>query len=183
MRGVAREQARALRARYRALARAEIDAQRQASRSRCDASKQEARDKAGTPIERALEALQAERLHQATLRRWAKRPAFAKPARAISAIHESDSEVENNLPHDMVLVWRRVKHRIKATPRRTRTESFVEWAHEHAADVAKIQDEQLEQDIAELVSREAELRERTGSMHYYRHAPDADLDTSINVPF
>lgn len=180
MRGVAREHARALRASYRARALAEIDAYRQDSRSRCNASKQEARDKAVPTIERALEALQAERLHQATLRRWAKRPAFAKRPLPLSSIHESDSEVENNLPHDMVLVWRRVKHRIKATPRRTRTESFVEWAHEHAADVAKIQDEQLERDIAELVSREAELRERSGSTHYYRHAPDADLDT---VPF
>lgn len=179
MRGVAREHARALRARYRALARAEIDADRQASRSRCEASKLEAREKATPTIARALEALQAERQHQATLRRWSKRPAMKRTDR-IRSISESDSEVENNLPIDLVLVWQRVKHRIKATPRRTRTEAFVEWAAEHAAEVARIQDEQLEREIAELVSREAELRERTGSTHYYRHASDQDLEP---VPF
>lgn len=181
MRGVAREHAHSLRARYRALARAEIDAERQASRSRCEASKLEAREKSAPPIVRALEALQAERLHQATLRRWAKRPGLKNTRdKRITSINESDSEVEANLPSDLVLVWRKVKHKIRATPRRTRTETFVEWAHEHAADVARIQDDQLEREIAELVSREAELRERTGSMHYYRHASDADLAA---VPF
>jgi hypothetical protein len=180
MRGVAREHARALRARYRAIMRAEIDSERQAARSQCEASKLKAREKDVPPIERALEALQLERQHQATMRRWEKRPAFAKQPRKITTITESDSEVENNLPHDLILVWRRVKHRIKATPRRTRTEAFIEWAHEHAADVATIQNEQLEQDIAELVAREAELRERTGSMDYYRNASSADLG---DVPF
>jgi hypothetical protein len=181
MRGVAREHARAIRARYRALARAEIDAERQASRSTCEASKLEARAKAAPVIERALEALHAERSHQATLRRWAKRPGLKNTrSKRFDAISESDSEVEANLPSDMVPVWRKVKHKISATPRRTRTESFVEWVSEHAADVAKIQDEQLEREIAELVEREAELRERTGSMHYYRRASDEDLAA---VPF
>lgn len=180
MRGVAREHARALRARYRAIARAEIDAERQASRSRCELSKDETRKKEGPAVDRALEMLAAERQHQATLRRWEKRPPLAKTPRRISSISESDSEVEANLPDDLINVWRKVKHKIKATPRRTRTESFVEWAAEHAADVAHIQDEQLEREIAELVSQEAELRERTGTKHYYRRATDEELAA---VPF
>jgi hypothetical protein len=178
---VAREHARALRARYRAMANAKIDGRRQESRNLCEAAKAEARATDAPAIERALQAIAAERRHQATLRRWGKRPGLAK-ARAdrASSIRESDSEVEANLPADLVSVWHKVKNRMRATPRRTRTETFIEWAHEHAAEVARLQDDQLEREIAELVAREEELRERTGTTHYYRNATDAQLAA---VPF
>lgn len=182
------KRAQAIRAAARAAAQAEIDRARAASRTTCEARKTQARAKSANSVTRALAALEAERAHQATLAVYAKplkaagpRPTgAAKRARAREQAAESDSEVEANLPEDMLPVWRAVKKKIKASPRRTRTEAFLEWANEHRADVLRIQDAQIDRDVAELVKHEAELRSRVGSRRYYRTASDAQLD---DVPF
>ncbi len=179
-RAVARERARAFRLQARATALAQIDSERQASRSRCERDKAGVRAREGSSVARALEALELEQKHQASLRRWAKRTPLRRPSvRTISAVAESDSEVEANIPEELVSTWRAVRSRIRGTPRRTRTEAFTEWAAEHAAEVAKFQDKQLDAEIRELVRRESELRERSGTARTYRRMSDAELE----VPF
>jgi hypothetical protein len=44
---------------------------------------------------------------------------------------ESDDEVRANLPADLVPLLERVKRSIKAGPRQSRTEAFLEYAEEH----------------------------------------------------
>lgn len=80
-----------------------------------------------------------------------------------------------NLPDELAPVWDAVKRKIAANPRRSRTESFLEWAAENAGDVYAIQNAQLERDVAELIEREAELREQTRSPAHYRELSDAEL--------
>lgn len=176
---VARERARALRAQARAAAHAAIDSDRQASRSRCERDKARVRAQDGSTVTKALEALDAERKHQAALRRWQRRAVARPSARAVTAIAESDAEVEANIPEDLIGAWRAVKSRIRGTARRSRTEAFIEWASEHAGEVARLQDRQLDAEIRELVAREAELRERSGTARSYRAMSDAELA----VPF
>lgn len=80
---------------------------------------------------------------------------------------ESDEQVEANIPEALVAVWRHVKRDIKPTGRMSRTEAFEQWVHDHAGDVARIQAEEMDRDIASLVAREAEERaqyEQLGDM-------------------
>ena len=179
-----REKAKAVRAAARAAAQAEIDRDRQQSRSVCELAKQRARDESRPGVESALRALEAERTHQAELGRWGKRKPLAAAGscsvRRSSALQESDSEVESNLPSDLIGVWRSVKRRIKGTPNATRTEKFLEWAEEHRPEVLRLQDQQLERDVAELVRREQELREQFEDRSHYSKLTDAELEA---VPF
>jgi hypothetical protein len=42
------------------------------------------------------------------------------------------------------VVWEHVKAKIKGGPRRSRTEAFLEWAHDHPGDVYAIQEADAE---------------------------------------
>jgi hypothetical protein len=105
---------------------------------------------------------------------------YARSAR-IDAVRESDSEVENNLPEDLIRVWRAVRTRIKAGARRSRTETFLEWVEEHRGEVQRIIDSQIEREVEELVRNEAELRRRVASPSAYRRMSAREL--SDDVPF
>jgi hypothetical protein len=131
-------------------------------------------------VARALAALDAERVHQAKLALYERAPRQRKAAAAARRVEhraESDSEVENSLPSELVIVWRAVKRRITGTEHRSRLESFLEWVESHKAEVQEIFDEDVERYVKDLSAREAELRERAGD---YRHMSDAQLD---EVPF
>ena len=172
---------RALRARYEhdlALAREQA---RLASRKNCDAKKDRARSKGQDRLQRAAAAIAAERAHQDQLRNWARRTPFQRaPARRADAISESNSEVAHNLPHDLLPVWRAVQGRIRSTPRRSRTETFLEWVEEHRGEVRRIIDREIDRDVAELARNEAELRRQAGSARHYRRLTDRQLS---DVPF
>lgn len=179
-----RARRRELRARYAAELAAAQEALRLASRSRCEAAKDQARAKGLDAVRRAAAALEAERAHQAHARVWARKSPLGRPApraRRAEAIHESDSEVANNLPEDLLPVWRAIKGQIRGTDRRSRTEAFLEWVQEHRGVVRNILDEQIDRDVAELVAHEAELRARVASPRNYRRMSDAQLRD--DVPF
>jgi len=172
----AREVANAIRARKRAEANTEIAAARIASRNACESRKSQAREKNRDSVHRASAALHAEQQHQATIQRWTKKPAHVRERkRTIDAIAESDSEVVNNLPPELIPVWQAKKSQMKACPRRSRTEVFVEWAAEHPADVLTILDRQFRKDVDRMIADEKEVRARVGSRGHYKRAPDAAL--------
>lgn len=182
-----RTRKRALRARYEADLAAARERERLASRRNCDAQKQRARTKSEHRLSRAAAALAAERAHQAHARVWARPAKFAQPKgsgrrQAADAIRESDSEVEHNLPEDLIRVWRAVRTRIKGSAYRTRTEAFLEWVAEHRGEVQRIVDRHIDREVAELVRHEHELRKRIGSPNTYRRMTDAQLQAS-DVPF
>lgn len=175
----ARESAAAIRARHREAAKREVDALRQQSRRECEARKRQAEEQSRDATARAQAKLEAELAHQRVLAIYtakAIRPSATQARRALrEALAESDSEVENNLDPELVPVWRKVKHRMRATPRRSRTETFAEWAAEHPQRVREILDAEVEASIAQLVRDEKKLRGRTLGSSYYGALSDAEL--------
>jgi hypothetical protein len=178
-----REQRKVLRARYLHELAAARERQRLASRTACNAQRTKVKARGASGVQRALHALAAEREHQSKLRVFAQRDPLKRKqpkANRADALHESDSQVMHNIPHDLHPVWRSVRARIKSTPRRSRTETFLEWVQEHGGEVQRILDRQYERDVSELVAQEAELRRRVQSPRAYRRMSSTQLD---DVPF
>lgn len=113
-------------------------------------------------IKRTRSELADERGFQASMRRAARhaRERAREDRARVSAAErraESDSEVRNNLPPDLVPVFDKVRRTIKATPRRSRTETFLEWAQEHPAIVHEVKDAAWARDMRRLEREEREL--------------------------
>lgn len=66
---------------------------------------------------------------------------------------ESDDEVLQNIPADMVALWNRVKKSIRATSRMSRTEAFMKYAEEHEAETVEALERNAERMIAAHVTR------------------------------
>jgi len=71
---------------------------------------------------------------------------------------EDNDQVEANIEAELVPVFRAVAKQIKRSPRRTRTEAFLEWVQENPEEVLAIQQEQADAGVAELI-REVEIQE------------------------
>jgi hypothetical protein len=82
---------------------------------------------------------------------------------------EAEDEVRGNLPAELLPVWEARRTKIKAGPRQSLTEAFLQWTHENSAEVAEIlyADERehlraIERDERAL-SREYAKIQRTGA--------------------
>jgi integrase len=86
-------------------------------------------------IQRARAELVAEKQYQADLRRSElanrKRRSEAPRVTRIERQAESDDEVRGNVPPELVALFERVNRSNKASPRMSRTESFLKYAEEH----------------------------------------------------
>jgi hypothetical protein len=161
----ARELAKVARARLRAelkIASANAALQiRNQARIACEARKDKVRAKAADSVARALAVFGEERAYQQQLHRLEK-PVKLGPKRRVTTraeyVRESDDEVRGNIPAELVPVFDKMRHKFKDEPRRTRTEAFMEWAHDHPADVRVIVDAEIEASIAELIAAEQEQR-------------------------
>ena len=65
---------------------------------------------------------------------------------------ESDDAVRANLPDELVAVFNRHRRHIKATPRKTRTESFLQWAEENPEEIWAMQNETADVEIRRMVA-------------------------------
>lgn len=173
----ARERAKAIRARHLELARAEILALRTAATSTCSVSAQRARERALESVRRAGLALDAERTYQATIKRAAAKPKLAR-ADVVRAAREraaeSNSTVEGNLPRELIPVWRKRASLTKSTERATRTEVFLQWVHDHPADVERIMLADIDQQVEKWVREERE---------HSRRSPASRAQLQDAVPF
>jgi len=169
-----RERAKELRAQARMQLNAEIQRQRERSRTKCERRKKAARTKAKTAIDRVTKALQEEAQHQRVMQIHT-RPSGARRASKAELKAESDVEVMNNIPAELAPAFRRVRKKIRASPRRTRTEAFLEWARENRGDVQRIIDAEIERDVAKLVKAEAELRKQVARPSRYARMPESAL--------
>jgi hypothetical protein len=141
-------------------AAAMLRAARAEARATCDASLSKARTLKGAEA-RARAERQAEAAHQRTMRRLERhakeRAGELRPSLAKARVRrqESDDEVRANIPPERAFLFERVKRQIKGSPRRTRTEEFLDYAHEHP-------DEELEalEDKTDAMIREHEQRQR-----------------------
>ena len=163
-----------------------IKHERIALRGTCSTRLQNAR----TETDKAVEAARRTMVELARLRAAARSPAqrhAAERARLTRAtsIKESDDEVRRNLTPDLAIVWEVVKGRpgMRASKRRTRTEAFLEWVHDHAGDAQRILAEHAEQRWSGIEESEADYhaRKRTEHAGGRRRRPKvADVDA---VPF
>lgn len=149
------------RARREAL-RDAVREERAALRGRCALRLREARDATDRAIEDARKtAVQLDRLRQATRTPAQRAAAERARMRLAERIRESDDEVARNLSDELRPVWQKVRGRIKPSPRRTRTEAFLEWVEEHPGDAARIYDEHIARTMPrEETESEYEARRR-----------------------
>lgn len=129
---------------------------RKQNRSACARARREGDERTLNQIERAIAALERERAEQLRLRIWeGKTPRVRADVRRA----ESDDEVRNNLDDPMLRgAFEAVKHKIKPGLRSTRTEAFLQWAHDHPQQVYELSEGALEQSIAQLIRDEKKQR-------------------------
>jgi hypothetical protein len=164
----ARERARALRIRGLAELREATRLEREAARQACVVGKRDAKSKG--PIERRRAELEAERKYQAEMRvidrGHKQRRREHRHATYIERRAESDDAVRQNIPKDLIPLFERVKRGIKDSPRRSRTEAFLEWAEQNPGSVLE-----AIQNKTDALVRELEERERAAYRDMRRRAP------------
>src|SRR5579883_2885262 len=157
----ARERARAMRLRVLEELREAMRAERAGARQTCTVRLGEARA-IKDDIGRARAELLAEKAYQADLRRIEranrKRRQEAPRVTRIERQAESDDEVRGNLPAELVPLFERVKRGIKASPRMSRTESFLKYAEEHPDELLVAIDDKTDALVRELEQQEREAR-------------------------
>lgn len=139
--------------------RESIRRMRREAKKLCQVQLDDARELTGMKIADAVDRLSTEAQHQRQLRAWSRTPKSC-PVRLTPGEkrQESDCEVESNIDDPgLRAVFQRVKSKIKASPRMSRTEAFLQWVHDHSADVAEIQFAAEEEAIKELERQEKEL--------------------------
>lgn len=161
-RNAQRDKVRELRARIQ-LARLERKAKVSAIRSQCAVAREKLRALCLTRRERA--ALEGARLIEQRKAELGEEQALEKLVRsadrrgrkggvrstAAERASESDDEVRANIPRELVPAFDKNKRYIKGTPRKTRTEAFLQWAEENPAEIWALQNEQAEREIREMV--------------------------------
>jgi hypothetical protein len=176
---------RAKRARERL--RESIRRTRERARGLCTVSRGEAYSTTLHEIEKAVGALEEERSLQRQLAVWTKPSSCALPrsAKARERRQESDCEVAANIDDPgLRVVWEHVKQKIKAGSRRSRTEAFLEWAHEHPGEVYAIQEADAERALVELEREERRMsRELKKAGRYRKRSPEDLSELLAAVPF
>jgi hypothetical protein len=81
---------------------------------------------------------------------------------------ESDDEVRANLTPDLVPIFDAMGATLKVRGRRTRTEAFLGWVHDHAEEAHKLQNDAAERKLAALI--QAHERLATASSTPIRYA-------------
>ncbi len=142
-----------------AMARRDLAERRKQARETCDVERHFAgllRSKtAQTRAERDAESKYQKELRaiEAHNRRKGKglraRPGLARTRT------ETDDEVRGNIPPELVALFERVKRDIRASPRKTRTEAFLEYAEAHPGEEWDALEGAIDREIAELERRQA----------------------------
>lgn len=157
----ARERARAMRLRVLEELREAMRAERAGARQSCTVRLGEARA-IKDDIQRARAELLAEKQYQGDLRRIdlanRQRRKEAPRVTRIERQAESDDEVRGNISPELVSLFERVKRSIKASPRMSRTEAFLQYAEEHPDEVLVAIDDKTDALIRELEQQEREAR-------------------------
>ena len=155
------DRARALRLELAQKLRAAILAERHAVKNVCLLDREAARKKGDEEVLSARQRAAAEARYQRELRSSERHAVQRQRARTLKTAKErrkeSDGEVENNLPPELLAMWQRAKKGIKGSDRRSRTEEFLEYASENPDQVVESQQDDADRQVKELLAKEAEL--------------------------
>lgn len=188
-----RERLREKEAQLRAELRERIAAERIAARTSCSTNRATARTQGQANIARAVSAFTTARADVKRERIWdpSRDPLMAKKKRGRSAAArevavrrtESDDEVRNNLPPDLIPVFEAVKRGIREGARRSRTEAFLEWVHDHPGRVWEIMEQQAAADLERMEREESRLAREVKSGRRYRRSAGELAASLAEVPF
>ncbi len=166
----------ALREETRAALRESVLAMRQAQRGDCELTKAATKDDFARRIGAAGAELGAEREHYRT--KFGRRGATRTTAK--ERREESDDDVRRNLPPELVAVFNRIGRSVKASPRRSRTEAFLQWVHDNEDEAHAIVYEAIDRDVDRLVREQEAIARRLRQKHRGESALDA---LAADIPF
>lgn len=143
---------------------AELEAQAKAERAKARgtcADGRESADVARASVKLSRAELEGETKHQRDMRRIEiANKARSKSARkAREKRDESDDEVRQNIPSDLIPLFERVKRGIKGSARISRTEAFLQYAEENPSEMLDVLEDKTDALIRELEARERQIAE------------------------
>ena len=134
--------------------RADCALKRQELRDACALRRTRAKMRGNEEVAERLAVVAGERKYEKTLR-------GVGPSKLRSTARErgqeSDDEVRSNLSPEMVPVFNRVRRDIKGTPRKSRTEAFLQWAEENTGEVFELMQHQADRELAKLLKEQEQL--------------------------
>ena len=151
-------------AELRAELRQEGDAERAEARTSCSIDKDEVERTTGAAVQDAREELAEERSYQRGLEQIERgnraRKRGTKRASAAEKRSESDDEVRQNIPPELVPLFERIKRSIRGGPRESRTEAFLKYVEEHPQEYLDAIEDRTEAMIREMESQQRRGRRR-----------------------
>jgi hypothetical protein len=178
----AKERVKALRDELRETIRQVRIDEKLRARAACNARKSKVRAAGLSAREKRRAILKAERIYQRQvsnadrrIRRQENRN--RRRTSAAERAQESDDDVRQNIPPELLDVFERVKRGIKGSDRRSRSEAFVEWVEENPREVLNMQNDINDRAVARLVREQQTLERDLRDPDRYR--PDDDDD----IPF
>lgn len=174
----ARDQVRAWAKAERERLQLEIVKLRGIAKQTCVLGREKVEANEGAAVRSALAELENERDNR-RLVKLAKGNAQLKLPPVAKKDRESDNErdIVGSLDDEQLIVWNKVRGRIKANDRMTRLEAFEHWLHENPGEVAVILSKHYEQDVERFVKEEEQ--QRKAMQVDYRKLTDTQLSDRI----
>ena len=139
-----------------ALIREQCRAERKALSIRCNVRREEAQELTRQTVKEKRQEIHGIEGEERIYSEVDQRGRVTK-SKAVERRAESDDEVRGNLPAEFVPVFDQIKRKIKGSPRKTRTESFLHWVHENPGAVWEMRSGAADRDVEKLIREQQEL--------------------------
>ena len=160
------------------------DRERVQARTVCERKKERVRRGAKQVELSASDRLREERrLQREIAEAYRKASRKLRLAKTTERRSESDDEVRRNIPEDLVPVFNKVKRQISGTPRKSRTEAFLQWVEENTAEVMAMEQDRADREIVRLIREEQKLARAMQSGRRYQRSAAAMAQDLADVPF
>lgn len=159
--------------------------ERVVERQACSSGKESAKAKGAELETGARRSAKEEAIFQRQMRRGEKSAAVRQRARSTARerAEEDDDAVRSNIPAELRAVFDKVKRKIKGSPKRTRTEAFLDWAEENPDEIIAVQQEAADKELRELLKQQREFGRTVRSAGRYKHSPEELEQLLAEVPF
>ncbi len=158
---------------------------RQELRESCALRATRARIQGTAEVEAGKRTRAEERKYEKMIRAGDKPSRLQRTTRttARERAQESDDAVRSNLPAEMVPIFNAVRKAIKPTARKSRTESFLEWAEENSDEVFAMMSHQADRDLAALLREQEQLHKEMKRTRTPRRRRSLAAELAEAVPF